>query len=45
MREKFGKVKIEIVEVMGVSDFELYIGRVRILEVELWFRLYLLNKR
>jgi len=25
MREKFGKVKIEIVEVMGVFDFELYI--------------------
>lgn len=34
MREKFGKIKIWIVEVMEVSDFELYIRRVRILEAE-----------
>lgn len=46
MREKFCcKVEIEIVEVMGVSDFELYIGHVHTLEAELWFILYLLNKR
>lgn len=46
VREKFCcKVEIEIVEVMGVSDFELYKGHVHTLEAELWFRLYLPNKR